>query len=279
MAVYGTAACRLLGLRHVITMHGADSVFEARRRRIALRWAMRHSHAMVAVSGHTQHYMAEHLMMSADRVTTIRNGIPAVAGDRERVRAELGLKDQDVLILAVGNLRPRKGHMVLLRACAELVQQGCTAPWHVAIAGDGEERERLLRYAREHGIASRLHLLGLRSDVADLQAAADVSAMPSFWEGLPLAMLEGMFGGNPVVASDVGGIAEAVRHGVEGFLVEPGSVMALARALQPLVEDPLLRARMGAAALDRAQREFHVATMADRYLRLYRGDTDPDGAR
>jgi glycosyltransferase involved in cell wall biosynthesis len=103
--------------------------------------------------------------------------------------------------------------------------------------------------------------------------------MPSFWEGLPLAMLEGMFGGNPVVASDVGGIAEAVRHGVEGFLVEPGSVMALARALQPLVEDPLLRARMGAAALDRAQREFHVATMADRYLRLYRGDTDPDGAR
>lgn len=279
MAVYGTAACRMLGLRHVITMHGADSVFDAARRRIALRWAMRRSHAMVAVSGHTRGFMCEHLRANPEDVLTIRNGIPPQSGDREKVRQELGLKEHDVLVLAVGNLRPRKGHMILLRALLELARQSAGLDAHVAIAGDGEEGERLQAFANEHGIASRVHLLGLRGDIPDLQAAADVSAMPSYWEGLPLAVLEGMFAGNPVVASKVGGIEEAVSAGVEGFLVEPGSVQQLAEALKPLIEDPLLRTRMGGAAFDRANRDFHIATMTERYLRLYRGESSVDPAQ
>lgn len=279
MAVYGTAACRMLGIPHVITMHGADSVFDVARRRLALRWAMRGSAAMVAVSDHTRDFMCGHLRATPEHVLTIRNGIPPQTGDRDRVRHEIGLKEQDVLIAAVGNLRPRKGHIILLRALVELDRQSAGQNAHVAIAGDGEEAERLRAYANEHGIASRVHLLGLRRDIADVQAAADVSAMPSYWEGLPLAVLEGMFGGNPVVASNVGGIAEAVTNGVEGFLVEPGSVQELAAALKPLVEDPILRARMGDAAFERAHREFHIATMTERYLQLYRGESSVDGTR
>jgi glycosyltransferase involved in cell wall biosynthesis len=279
MAVYGTAACRMLGLPHVITMHGADSVFEVVRRRLALRWAMQNSSAMVAVSDHTRDYMCGRLHATSDQVITIRNGIPPQTGERERIRHEIGLKEQDVLIVAVGNLRPRKGHIILLRALVELDRQAAGQKVHVAIAGEGAEAEQLLAYANENGIGSRVHLLGLRRDIADVQAAADVSAMPSYWEGLPLAVLEGMFAGNPVVASNVGGIAEAITNGVEGFLVESGSVQQLASALKPLVEDPILRSRMGDAAFERAHREFHIAKMTERYLRLYRGESSIDGTR
>jgi len=270
MAVYGAAACRALGLRHVITMHGSSEVFEALRRRIALRWAMRNSAAMVAVSQHARSYMVERLGRQADETMTVLNGILPLSGERERTREDLGLTDHDVLVLAVGNMRPRKGHLILLLALAELDRRGVGRSVHLAVAGDGEERVRLQKFADECGLSSRVHLLGLRRDIADLQAAADISAMPSFWEGLPLAVLEGMFSGNPIVGSRVGGIGEAVEPGVEGFLVEPGSVNHLAEALQPLIESPALRARMGAASLDRAHRDFHISLMADRYLRLYR---------
>ena len=279
MAVYGTAAARLLGLRHVVTMHGADRVFDARRRRIALRLALAGSHAMVGVSDHTSRYMAAQLRVPVDRIPTVPNGIPVRPGDRERVRRELGLSEHDVLIVTVGNLRPRKGHIVLLRALARLAQLGVGGNAHVAIAGEGAEAAVLQRFASENGLEKRVHLLGLRRDIPDLQAAADVSAMPSFWEGLPLAVLEGMFAGNPIVASRVGGIPEVITPGIEGFLSEPGDDAGLADALAPLIEDPLLRARMGEAACARAQRDYRVERMADRYLRLYRGEPDVDPPR
>jgi len=246
---------------------------------VALRWAMQHSSATVAVSDHTRDFMCDRLRVTPDRIVTVRNGIPPQTGERHRLRHEIGLKEQDVLIVAVGNLRPRKGHIVLLRALVELDRQAVGQHVHVAIAGEGREAERLQAYASENGIGSRVHLLGLRRDIADVQAAADVSAMPSDWEGLPLAVLEGMFAGNPVVASNVGGISEAITNGVEGFLVEAGSVQQLASALELLVADPILRSRMGDAAFQRAQREFHIATMTEHYLRLYRGESSIDGIR
>jgi glycosyltransferase involved in cell wall biosynthesis len=158
----------------------------------------------------------------------------------------------------------------------ELRERGIGHPLHVAIAGDGPERPRMAEYAEEKGLSDRVHLLGLRRDIGDLQAAADISAMPSFWEGLPLAVLEGMFAGNPVVASNVGGIAEAIRTGSEGILVEPGQVGPIADALQQLLVDSDKRIAMGRAAFDRAEKLFSVQAMADQYESLYQGETSLD---
>ena len=272
MAVYGAAACKLVGIPHVVTLHGGDGAFQARRRRIALRWANRNSQAFVGVSHHTSQFMVEKLGLREAAVQTVHNGIPSLKGDRDATRSALGLTDEDVLVLAVGNARPRKGHMLLLEALAELRDQGIGQALHVAVAGDGPERPRMAEYAREKGLSDRVHLLGLRRDIGDLQAAADISAMPSFWEGLPLAVLEGMFAGNPVLASDVGGIAEAVRSGDEGILVEPGQVGQIVEALARLLQDPNERMAMGKAALNRAEELFSVEVMADQYERLYRGE-------
>jgi glycosyltransferase involved in cell wall biosynthesis len=272
MAVYGTAAAGWLRLPHVITMHGNEAVLDAWRRRVALRWAARHSRALVAVSAHTRDTMGQGLHLAADAIRVIPNGVPLGTGERVATRRKLGVDDDEVLILTVGNLRPRKGHVVLLDALGRVQREGCTVPWQLAIAGDGRERENLARQAAALGLAERVQLLGHRDDVPDLQAAADVYAMPSFWEGLPLAVLEAMVAGNAIAASRVGGIPEAIRDGETGLLVRAFDAEALADALRRLLEDPALRRRLGENAARTAAAEYAVGRMADRYERLYRGD-------
>ncbi len=270
MCVYGAAAAKRLGVPHITTMHGSQTMTRALRRRAALRWAYRRSRAVVAVSEATRVQLRQDLGLRADALTLVRNGVPVVRGDRARARAEFGLRDHDVMVLAVGNLDPRKGHRVLLTALQQLTAAGIDTPWHLVIAGGrgGPEREPLLAFAAEHGLADRVHVLGQREDVPDLQAGADVFAMPSLWEGLPLALLEGMIAGNACIASRTSGIPEAITDGEHGVLVPPGEVEPLAQALVPLLTDAGLRERLGAAAHRRAMQEFTIEAMTDRYEAL-----------
>jgi glycosyltransferase involved in cell wall biosynthesis len=278
MAVYGCAAARRLRVPHVITMHGDQGVTQAWRRRAALRWAFRRSRAAVAVSEHTRAAMEQRLGLRPHAMGVVYNGIPVPDGRREPVRRELGLAGDELLVLAVGSLRPNKGHRVLLQALAGLRGAAGVQPWRIAIAGQGEEREPLAREAGRLGIGERVHLLGQRDDVADVQAAADVFAMPSYAEGLPLALLEAMFAGSAIVASGVGGIPEAVGDGAEALLAPPGDPEALRGALARLLSDAPLRRRLGEAARRRAHAEFRIERMADRYEALYRGEPEPPRA-
>lgn len=270
-SVYGAAGAQLAGVRHINTMHGFKQMTEKLQRRIALRWAFRRSAATVAVSKDTCTFLESELGLPPTSVTLVRNGVPERPGNRERIRRELGLLDNELLVLAVGSLMARKGHRYLLEAIAAVDARGNVPPWRVLIAGEGAERPALEAYIREHGLSGRAALLGNRLDVPDLQAAADVFAMPSLWEGLPLAVLEAMFAANPIVATTASGIPEAVIDGREGFLVEAGSTEALATALHRLLTDADLRHSMGDRARGRATEEFGIRVMADAYERLYRG--------
>jgi glycosyltransferase involved in cell wall biosynthesis len=268
MAVYGAAAARVIRKPYVITMHGAEHHTRAWRRRVALRWAFGKSRATVAVSDDTRKHLETVLRLPHGSVTTVRNGIPVRPGSPDRVRAELGMQPGELLVVAVGNLVVRKGHRVLLEALHQLSANG-TGCWRLAVAGRGRLKESLQQLAAEQGIGDRVHFLGHRDDVPDLLAAADIFAMPSLWEGLPLAVLESMFAGKPIVASAVSGIPEAVTSGEEGLLTAPGDTEALAAALRQLLEDSALRDRLGRAARARAEAEFTVARMGDQYERLY----------
>ena len=101
------------------------------------------------------------------------------------------MRSGELLLMAVGNLDARKGHIYLLRALQQLRAAGDGTAWRVAIAGGrgGDQREALEAFAREHGFFDRLHLLTQREDIPNLLAAADIFTMPSLWEGLPLALL------------------------------------------------------------------------------------------
>jgi glycosyltransferase involved in cell wall biosynthesis len=267
MAIYGAAAAKRANARHVITMHGGLYYATAWRRRAALRWAMRRSAALVGVSDATASALEHNLGIDRSKLHVVPNGIPLRTGARARLRSELALAPGELLIVSVGNLYAVKGHAVLIDALATLRDR---TGWRLAIAGRGEEEPRLRAQAATAGIGDRVHLLGFRDDVADILAAGDVFTMPSLSEGLPLALVEGMSFGLPVVVTGVGGVPEVVTSGVEGLIVPPSNPGALAAALGELLENAPLRQQMGAAARTRAVRDYALSTMADRYERLYR---------
>jgi glycosyltransferase involved in cell wall biosynthesis len=271
MAVYGSAAARLLAIPHALTMHGGLTVTKALRRRIALRWAIRRSAHAVAVSNATRLQFAKDLGLRASGFNVVYNGVPLASGNAEQVRREFGCTDGEIVILAVGNLERNKNHRMLLEALVRLQHEGLTVPWRVIIAGGrgGDQHSHLLEYVRSQRLEDRVHIATGRSDIADLHALADIFAMPSLWEGLPMALLEAMVAGKAIVASATGGIPEAIVDGREGILVPPGDLDALARGLRTLLTDCVRRRAFAAAALARAREEFTVQVMADRYLELY----------
>jgi len=271
MAVYGTLVARRLGVRQVVTHHANMWMTDKLRRRIALRWALRNADATVAVSEDYRRHLIRSLGPTAERVITILNGIPERKGDATPIRAEFGLRPDEVVVLAAGALVERKGHAVLIRAVRRLRDEGCTVPLRVLIAGEGEEQQRLEALIAETGLTGIVQLAGSRLDVPNLLAASHILAMPSIWEGLPLAVLEGMLAGNAIIGSAISGIPEAVREGVDGLLTPPGDVQALSTALRRLLDDAALRTRLGASSRERAHSEFHIARMMDKYVRLYFG--------
>jgi len=269
MGVYGAAAARWLGKPHVLTMHSGHRVLSHWRRRVALRWSMRHSRAVATVSGATRQLFLDSLHLSPNAITVVHNGIVAPAvGDRGCVRRELAIQPEELLIVSVGNLYPVKGHQVLLEALIRLKTQSDLPRWRVALAGRGREMDRLKQFAEAHGL-DRVHFLGHRPDVPDILAAADAWVMPSLSEGLPLALLEAMFAGKAIIASRVGGIPEVIDAERDGILVPPNDPLALGGALARLLADAELRTRLARAARQRAASEFSVGHMTDAYERLY----------
>jgi glycosyltransferase involved in cell wall biosynthesis len=137
------------------------------------------------------------------------------------------------------------------------------------IVGEGERREFLESYIRDAGLSARVTLLGERRDVADLLGAFDVYAMSSLWEGVGRAMTEAMYRGLPVVATAVYGVPELVLNGETGLVVPARDPIALAAAIDRLLRDRTLAARLGAAAHRRVEERMSGAAMVAAIERLY----------
>jgi glycosyltransferase involved in cell wall biosynthesis len=267
MAVYGSWAARRARIPHLITMHGGRYYAARLRRRLALRAAIALSAGTVAVSLNLARHITRDLWIRPSSIMTIPNGVRYVRADRTTLREELSLGPADRLLVSVGNLYPVKGHHHLIDALGLLAR--CHPTLHLAISGRGELSEALAARAIDRGIANRVHLLGLRSDIASILAAADIFVLPSLSEGLPLALLEAMFAGCPIVASDVGDVGIALAHGEVGVLVEAGNPAALAAALDGLLSDPQHARELGERAARRAAAEYDISQMVRRYVAAY----------
>ena len=188
---------------------------------------------------------------------------------RRNVRDELSLPPDAPLVGTVCGLRPQKALDVLVRASARLAD--AIPGVRVLVLGEGPERDRLEALIEELGLASTVFLLGAwpHEDVPDFVDALDVAVLSSDFEGTPLAVLEFMGAGKPVVATAVGGVPDLIEDGVHGLLVEPGRPDALAEALATLLRDPARRDAMGAAGRERQRAEFDFAATVRRLEDLY----------
>jgi glycosyltransferase involved in cell wall biosynthesis len=186
-------------------------------------------------------------------------------GARERIRAALAVPERQVVVLAVSRLVWHKGYPELAAAMRVLPDVALWVVGERLVSDRGEDMMALLQNA---GLGCRLRLLGYRDDVADLMAAADIFALPTRFEGLPMSVIEAMLTGLPVVTTNVRGPAEQVLVNVTGLLVSPGDPTALAAALQRLAADPVLRESMGAAGRERALQRYDEAKVLARTLDL-----------
>jgi glycosyltransferase involved in cell wall biosynthesis len=196
----------------------------------------------------------------ARRVRVVHNGVEApTAGVIERDARVLELRSQGPVVCTVCQLRPGKGIETLIDAwpAVAAAQPGA----QLAIVGDGEMRGELERRVGALGVGDSVHFLGEYADPIAVLQAADVFVLASWFEAFPYAILEAMALGCSIVASDVGGIDEAITHGVSGMLVPAREPVRLAAALGELVGNADLRARLGAAALNTVSARFTVEAM------------------
>lgn len=183
---------------------------------------------------------------------------------RTRVRAELGVPDDRVVVIAVSRLVRHKGYPELLAAMREIDGE----LWVVGERLASDHGADMAAAFAGSGLGARLRRLGYREDVAALLAAADIFALPSHFEGLPMSVIEAMFSGLPVVATAIRGPREQVVEAETGFLVPPMRVPELADALSRLTGDAGLRGRMGAAGRARALALYVESRVVARTLDL-----------
>jgi glycosyltransferase involved in cell wall biosynthesis len=210
------------------------------------------------------------------RIVVVPNFVDEQAFDRatpmqlDTWRRELNLEPDALVVGIVASLLPIKDHASLLRAIGMLAPRWPNL--RLVIVGQGPEREALEALATEIGIGAIVRFAGLRPQVPSFHYLFDVSVLCSVSEGFPNSLVEAMAAERPIVATDVGGVRDAVRDGETGLLVPPGSPTELANAIESLLGDPALRQAMGMAGSRIARERFHarvvIASLQDLYDRL-----------
>lgn len=214
------------------------------------RLAGRFVHQYIAVSEANARYLVEEKGLPARKVSVIHNGCD-VARFKPSHRAPDGLREnlgfgpQDPVLLVVGRLELQKGHRVLFEALPAIRREFPAV--RVVCVGEGALRSELEQRVDGLGLRDAVRFVGQHPNVDDWLALADVSILPSFYEGLPLAAIESLAAGKSMVATAVDGTPEVVVDGVTGLTVPPGDHAQLARAICRLLRDPILRDKLGRA--------------------------------
>lgn len=204
-----------------------------------------------------------------DKITVISNGVDLNALSQRRngsIRSEFGLDDQDIVLGTVSSLTSEKA---VKNAIFALARCSATLPsLRLLIVGNGPEAENLRRQATDRGVASSTIFAGRRQDIPDVLACMDLFLLPSLIEGLPMALLEAMASGLPVIATAVGDVPKVVDSDV-GVLIEPGNIDQLAVAVKKLCADSKERYRLGQNAKQRIAEDYSSRAMTAKYAALY----------
>jgi glycosyltransferase involved in cell wall biosynthesis len=238
-------------------------------------WAGRYCDRVLFVNHEEREMSVRSGWLPADKCQTIYNGADLSALDprhgdaaRARHRASWNVADDELAIVFVGRLDYPKQPLMIHEIARALEAMRPNAPWRLLVAGDGPEEAEVTRRVAESNLGHRVQFLGWQQDPHGVLHAADVVLLTSLAEGLPRALIEAQGAGRPIVASAAKGNREVVTPET-GFLCAPKDAEDYARNLARLVDDPLLRKRMGRAARSRAEQHFDTVTNHRRIAALY----------
>ncbi|GGL18855.1 glycosyltransferase family 4 protein [Caulobacter rhizosphaerae] len=260
------AVAKALGMRTVLHLHGSgyDEFYAdlTVKHQAAVRAFFARADAVVALGDHWKRFMLTELRLPLAKVVEIPNGVPAAPAVARAPNAVPA-------IAFLGEVGHRKGVDVLIDALAQLKADGLD--FAVTIGGNGD-LETARAHAERAGVLDRIDFPGWVDEAgADkVLRGADLLVLPSRAENQPVAILEAMARGLPVVSTRIGGIPQQVLDGETGLLVEPDDVAQLAQALATLIQSPERRAAYGQAGLRRFEAHFSVAACAERFAELYR---------
>jgi glycosyltransferase involved in cell wall biosynthesis len=243
-----------------------DAIGRLNRSRLLARW----TDAFIGVAEAHGKHLVEVEGFDPGKVRVIPNGVDVErfrpVADRQALRVLLGLPVNAPLVGIVAALRPEKNHALFLRAAARVRSRHPEAQF--LIVGEGPERPALEQLATELKIAPAVHFLGSRADIPELLATLDVFALTSKIEANPVSILEAMATEVPVVAPDVGSIAESVIDGQTGFLTPPNDEAQAAERISQLLASPELARRMGQAGRRRVTERASLERMVTGYEQL-----------
>lgn len=270
---YSCLVGRLTRCRTIVTYQSAFDFSKERQPREAIKlWFVRHSAAaVVAVTDHIRKLLID-LGFPQDKTVRIYNCINPdrfSLPSRGRLRSELGLPQTTRLIGMVANVNKWKGYEFFVQAAREVANEFPEARFVAVGEHGGTLGEQLFRLVKKLSLQDCFLFLGFREDVPDILADLDVFVLSSLSEGLPLALLEAMAAGKPVVATRSGGPEEFVEHGRVGFLVPRADAKALAARIIELLRDPDRAAAMGRNGRAKVYGDFTLGKMVSDYEQLY----------
>jgi len=248
--------------------------------RLLYRLIVPHIDGLIAVSDDVKEQILRMMGPFSRKVTVIPNCIDVnryqQTVDRQKKRKQLEFSRDDYLMLVVATLKKQKGHRHLIDAAREVTQ--ARRDVHILFAGDGVLREQLQDQVHSLGLENNIHFLGNRRDIPELLAASDAFILPSLWEGLPMALMEAMASGLPIIATDVSGSRQLIPNREYGLLVPPGDAGALSSAMLYLLSNPQDSEKMSLAARRRVQKSFSAEKQAQDHLRLYQKNMEQSKA-
>jgi glycosyltransferase involved in cell wall biosynthesis len=252
VATVGMLTSMAWGFSYSLTVHGPDEFYDVDK--FYLRQKVEHARFIVCISD----FCRSQLMRVAapehwDKMYVARLGVDPNVFSPVRAQPK---PDHLLEVLCVGRLVPSKGQLILLRACAILLARGCAI--QIRLVGDGPDRKHLELFAEREKIPALFEGAKTHDETRRLLGAADIFALASFAEGVPVALMEAMAMEVPCVSTVIAGIPELIRDGLDGLLVPASSAEVLAAALERLIEDPLLRRSIGLAGRKRVHDLYNL---------------------
>lgn len=266
--LYSVVAARLLGIRIVHTEHSVE-MYKSRKLRWMLRLLSIFCHRVTAIGADGERTLRDKVGIPAGKLEIVRAAVDLGRFNvpRPAAREALGLCPADRVAVIVARLFPEKNHRLLLAAFAEAVERVPDAK--LLIVGDGIEQKAIEEVIAKLNLGQRVEMLGVRRDIPQILAGADVFVLSSDREGLPISVLEAMAAGLPVIATRVGDLPLVVKDGRTGVLVPRRGAAELGEAMARLLGDAELGARMGRAGREVVREGYSLDRMVRRHSELY----------